>query len=90
MNRAQRKKKIDQRFSSVYSPLLIHGEICFCTPTGRIVMVQEMPGENALVLGHTDNLAEAELYRFEDGDRFYLDEMTETEMFEAMIHEIEG
>lgn len=90
MNRAQRKRTIDQRFSAVYSPIMVHGEICFCTPTGRIVMVQEMPGENALVLGHAENLAEAELYRFEDSDRFYLEEMAEIEMFEAMIQEIEG
>ena len=89
MDPADRKKIIDRRLWGKLVPLKVNGISCFYTPTGGVVVVDVMPGENALVLGHAVNLAEAELYRFEDGDRFYLDEMDEDAMFAAMILEIE-
>lgn len=88
MSRTQRKQTIDRLLSDVYRTVEIHGETCFCVPNGNIVMIQEMPGENALVMGHAESLTDAEQCRFEDGDRFYLDDMTEKEMLQAMIAEI--
>lgn len=89
MDRTRRKQNIERRLWVKYVPMKVNGKSCFCTPTGRIVVVEKMPGENALVLGHADNLTEAELFRYEDGDRFYLDKMDEDAMFAAMIQEIE-
>ena len=44
---------------------------------------------NCLMIEYADSMQEALLYRFEDGDLYYMDDMTEDEMFEAMIKEIE-
>lgn len=40
-------------------------------------MAEDKPGENALILCHAENQGKVELNYFEDGNRFYLDEMTE-------------
>ena len=90
MDPASRKKNIEWRLWEKLVPIKVNGLSCFYTPTGSVVVVDVMPGENAIVLGHADNLAEAELNRFEDGDRFYLDEMDEDAMFAAIIQEIEN
>lgn len=84
------KQNIEKYLSSKLLPINVNGLHCFYTPTGGVVIVDMIASENALVLGHADNLNEAELNRFEDGDRFFADEMTETEMIQAMLHEIGG
>ena len=85
-----RKQNIEQYLSCKLQPINVNGQIFFHTPTGSVVVVDMIASENALVLGHADNLDEAELNRFEDGDRFFMDEMTEAEMLQAMLLEIAG
>lgn len=89
MDLSKRLENIERRFWSRLIPIKVNGFPCFYTPTGGVVVVDSLPSYNALVLGHADNLAEAELNRFEDGDLFYLDEMDEDAMFAAMVLEIE-
>lgn len=90
MDPASRKKSIERRLWGKLVPLKVNGLSCFYTATGGVVVVDSLPSYNALVLGHADNLAEAEQNRFEDGDLFYLDEMDEDAMLAAMILEIEN
>lgn len=90
MDLARRKRRIERRLWKKLVPITVNGRSCFYTPTGSVVLVDMMPGENAIVLGHADNLAEAQWNRFEDGDRFYLDDMDEEAMFAAVIQEIEN
>lgn len=84
------QSSIARQLSDIYKPILINGMECFETTSGHIFFVEIFPGERALVIGHADSIQEAELYRFEDGDRFYMDEMGEREMLQAIIREIEG
>lgn len=84
------KNSIICRLSDLYTPILVNGIECFETINGKVFSVEIFPGEDALVIGYADNIREAELYRFEDGDRFYAEEMDEDEIFRAMILEIEG
>lgn len=44
---------------------------------------------NAIVIEHAFSETEAKKNVFEDGDLFYIDELTEEEMFNEMIKEIE-
>ena len=90
MDPASRKKSIERRLWGKLVPLKVSGLSCFYTATGGVVVVDSLPSYNALVLGHADNLAEAEQNRFEDGDLFYLDEMDEDAMLAAMLLEIEN
>ncbi len=51
--------------------------------------IDEFPGEFALVIEYVENKKDAIRGIFgEDGDRFYLEDMDEDEMFEAMLKEV--
>ncbi|MBE6070087.1 MAG: hypothetical protein E7211_20715 [Clostridium lundense] len=64
---------------------------CFLNKNGTIFHLDSMGNEfDCLVIEYADSLQEAMLYRFEDGDLYYMDDMTEDEMFDAMVKEIES
>ena len=90
MDPADRKRSIEQRLATRLVRIEVNGISCFYTAKGSVIVVDMLPGKRALVLGHADNLAEAELNRFEDGDLFYLDEMDEDTMLAAMIQEMDN
>ena len=88
--RSERKTKMIQQLRTRYPRIMIGKKECFAVSGGRIVSIDLFPGEDALVVEYADNYAEAELFRFEDGDRFYLDELSEDEMLTAILQEIEN
>ena len=70
---------------------MIHEMTCFLNKNGTIFHLDSMGNEfDCLVIEYADSLQEAMLYRFEDGDLYYMDDMTEDEMFDAMVKEIES
>lgn len=81
--------KINDRLTKLYPKINIAGQEYFKHEKGMCFRIFEFPGSNALCIEYADNIAEAQINRFEDGDRFFLDEFSEDEMFEAMIKEIE-
>lgn len=72
-----------------YPVKFINHQQCFLKPSGEVFSVQKFPGSDAIVVEYAENEADAVLYRFEDGDRFYLDEMEEPELIQAILREIE-
>lgn len=62
----------------------------FASENGYFFIVSEFPGELALVIEYAGSVEEAEKRILEDGDRFYIDEKTDREIFEAMVREIEA
>ncbi len=81
--------KLELLFAERYEQMHIHNMLCFCKEDGTIFHVVDFPEKDAILIEYAENYDEAMIYRFEDGDRFYLDEMNEDEMFRAMLHEIE-
>lgn len=74
------KKKIDDRFSQRYEVKQINGEPFFVTGKNVPFRICTM-SPNLLVVEYADT--------WEDGDCFNIDEMTEEEIFNAMLKEIE-
>lgn len=87
--RKNRLEYIKKRLSLQFKSEEINSNECFLKDDGVYFHVFEFPGSNALAIEYADDLEEAKINRFEDGDRFYLDEMNEDEMFSAMLKEIE-
>lgn len=90
-----RHKKLEDRFKSIYSvPFFVRNEKpCFQARNGHYFLVTSAYSkeyDGFIVIEHADSLEEVKLNRFEDGDAFYMDDMTEDEMFEAMVREIES
>lgn len=85
----KRRSNLETRFSQRFEKLYIHDNLCFRKPDGIIFSVCSFPDEGAMVIEYAENFQDAILNRFEDGDRFYLEEMDEETMFRNMLREIE-
>lgn len=88
--RLERKNNLSWRIAQEVRSCELNGTNCFLLRDGVVCRLSSM-GEpyNALVLEYADNMELAQKGIFgEDGDLFYMDEMTEDEMFEAMLKEI--
>lgn len=90
--RSNRIEILNSRLAQRLENTVIDGCICFFTSNGAVCRLDSIGNEyNALVIEYADNLEMAKKGIFgEDGDLFYMDEMSEDEMFEAMIGEIEN
>lgn len=77
------------RFAERYSEITIGKKTCFKLEDGRIISLGCLTSYGAFVIEYADNVDEAVLNRFEDGDLFYLGDMGGDEMFAAMRREIE-
>lgn len=97
MNSTELKKKIDERISKLELRMKeryeiafdVLGKNCFKASDYEFFILTRMFWANAVVIEHADSEEEARKNRFEDGDLFYMDELEEDAMFNAMIREIE-
>lgn len=88
--RLYRKQQLNDRLEKKYKTIMTRDMPCFINKNGTVFHLESMGNDfNCIVIGYADSLQEAMLCRFEDGDCFYMDELTEDEIFEAMIKEIE-
>ncbi len=90
-----RRDRLERRFKLKYpTPFTVReGKPCFLADNGHYFLVTAVyfdKHDGFIVIEHADSLQEAMLPRFEDGDLYYMDDMTEDEMFEAMVREIEN
>lgn len=89
--RRNRKERIDARLSERYEGVEINGERCFLRSAGGVFHIDTIGGEqNGLVIEFAKSRQEAEHCFPDDGRLYLMDEMTEDEMFEAMVKEIEA
>lgn len=93
----EKKKKINERckalekeFETRYKKETeVRGKKCFIVREDEFFIISGLNWANAIVLEHIlKNRSEKNM--FEDGKLFYMEEMSEKEMFEKMIEEIEG
>lgn len=88
-----RKSEMDKRFSEKFSKMKERSDAFIGIRDEEQVYfrIDVFPDEYALVIEYAENKAKAIRGIFgEDGDLFYLDEMDEDEMFEAMLEEVRG
>ena len=86
---ANRIKSINHRFSEKYFTAEIEGRSFFFPDREDVfAFAVDSVGNEGLVLEYADSEDDLVANRLEDGDRFPLD-MTEEEMFTAMLREIE-
>lgn len=85
----ERKKSLEELFVKQYEQIEVNHEKCFITSVGMIFMITALPSFEALVVEYADNLEDAKNNAYEDGDLFYINELSEFEMYEKMLMEIE-
>ncbi len=80
---------MESRLRKRYKTLTINNKNCFLTEDGTIIQLTGLKSFNAIVIEYASSEDEAKKDMFEDGDLFYLKELDEEQMFQAMIQEIE-
>lgn len=96
MNLTERMKKNDvfldikKRFEAKYPVKTFGKNECFIASNGVIFRPFEFPGEDALGIEYAETAEEAKKNRFEDGDLFYLSELSGDALFDALVAEIES
>ena len=98
MSSTEMRKKIDERIQNLEQRMEekygiafeVLGKKCFKVQDDEFFMLTRLGWANAIVIEHAETEDEARKNVFEDGDLFYMDEMDEDAMFEAMVHEIEN
>ena len=81
--------KLEKKLASRYTRMFINGRFCFMDPTGKVFSVRQFPGAAAIVVEYADNCAEAEMNRFEDGDRHYISDTDDETLITNILDEIE-
>lgn len=79
---------LESRFAALYEKIRIGEKKCFRLEDGRIISLGTVTSYGALVIEYADDYDEAAMNRFEDGDLFYLEDMSEDEMLRSMLQEI--
>ncbi|MDD7114544.1 MAG: hypothetical protein PUH88_08810 [Lachnospiraceae bacterium] len=81
------ERRIEEKYERIPD---IHGQKCFRANDHKFFMITGLSWADALVIEYAFSEDEAKKNMFEDGDLFYMDEMNEGQMFNAMIQEIES
>lgn len=96
MTQAEMKSKIsariaalETRFSDSYEKCMVGSRRCFLLPDGTLFALDCLGPYGALVIEYAENIEDAKMNRFEDGDLFYLENLDEETMYQAMLSEIE-
>lgn len=82
------KDIIDEKFAEKYEKIIIGGQEYFALDDGRVICVALILSYEAVVIEYADNINEAKLDHFEDGDLFYLTQADVDTIFQAMLREI--
>lgn len=84
-----RAEALNNRFSEQFQTVQVGPRTFFLGPDGASLFALDYLGPyGALVIEYAEDYDEALANRLEDGDLFYLDEMDEDAMFQAMLQEI--
>lgn len=84
----KRKDSLEQKLSQCFEKTQIRGKRYYRKNDGSVFTLSKFPGAYALVIEYAESYEDAVLYRLEDGDLFYLEDMDEETMFQRMIREI--
>ena len=94
----EQKKQRDDRLTYLlenlrkqFQSVKVNGKDLLQTDNGTVFTLTAFPGDNALVIEYAENIFEAELNRFEDGERFYLEDYKDAErMLDDMLKEVQN
>lgn len=84
-----RADSLNARFSERFKTVAVGSRSFFLGPDGATLFALDFLGPyGALVIEYAEDYDDALIGRLEDGDLFYLDELDEEAMFQAMLREI--
>ena len=85
----QRMEAFNKRLIERYARVVIGDRVCFVKGT-HFFRLDSINAFNAILVEHAHGIDAAKSNVFEDGDLFYLDELSEDEMYAAILAEVEA
>ena len=82
------KNSLDQILEDKFQSILVGSKKCFRKEDDSLFMVSVFPGEDSLVVEYADNLFDAKLNRFEDGDRIDLEGVEIETILQQILREV--
>lgn len=88
--RLKRINNLDIALSKIYKSIKLQNRICYLIGNDAVCRIDDVGDKhNALVIEYADNIEAAKKGIFgEDGDLFFMDELNENEMLDAMVKEM--
>lgn len=80
--------KLETRLSNEFEELDINGLKCFLLPSGEVVNLVLFNNCKAVAGQYAQSIEDAQKNLFEDGRRFFIEEMTEEEILCALLQEM--
>ncbi len=81
-------ERLNLRLKMEFEQVEINGLICFLLPSGVLMNLFAIKEWKAVGVQYANNSEEAKKSLFEDGDLFYFEDMTEEELYSALLTEI--
>lgn len=81
-------KRLEDRLSRVFEIVTVGNNVCFRLDNGTIAHLIAFVDWKCIVVEYADNVKEAKKNMYEDGDQFYISEMSEEDLFNAIVEEM--
>ena len=90
--REEYREYIEKKLYDEFEEKEINRERCFLLPDGQAIHIDfiTLGGDQALVIEFADSVIEAKKYHMEDGNVYFISDMTPEEMFRQMMEEIKN
>lgn len=90
MNSMELKNRLDHLLAESFGQTVVNSKSYYIRPDGVVFAICLLPKDKAFVVEYADSIEDANLFRFEDGDLFYYEEMDEDTLLRSIISEING
>lgn len=84
-----RYERLNRELARLFSTQNIKGQRCYVGPKETFFFPTLISSWGAIVIEYAHGIREAVLNQYEDGDRFYLDELDDEALLAAVLAEIE-
>lgn len=81
-------ERLEDRLSNDFERINIGDNTCFLLENGNVAHLVVFTSWKCIVVEYSDNLEDAKKNIGEDGDQFYIDEMSEEDLYKAIKKEI--
>ena len=81
-------KRLEDRLSNTFEIVAIGNKVCFLLENGTIAHLTAFTEWGCVVVEYADSVNEAKKNLFEDGNQYYISELTEDELLNAISEEI--
>ncbi len=82
-------ERLEDRLSNTFEKVAIGDNVCFLLENGSVAHLTVFLNWGCVVVEYADSIEDAKKNIYEDGDQFYITDMTEDDMLNSILEEME-